>query len=276
MPVDTLFVEGKLDVEILTALCAGAPEVERAGGKGELSAAVTDALQLGRNAAYLRDRDFDYKPGDRANEPAVDHQTQHKVVLGWRWFRHSLECYLLEPSLVALAVPTAATDFVMALRAAAAAIRWYQAARWAVATARHATVPWYKLETGIDSHTDFRLPERLDHDAVAAWMDGHVAQYRDHWNRALEPDEVRRQYGGYAQRFDAGFLGDTAAILVWFSGKDLMAALGGWAATAGMDSPGKLRERLRDWVLTNPERALELLPEWSRLCEKLRAPAPHR
>ncbi len=275
MPIDRLFVEGRLDATILAALCRGMPTVERVGGKLVLVTRVTDALQLGQRAAYLRDRDFDFEPGGRSDEPVIDRATAQGAPLGWRWSRHSLECYLLEPSLVADAVLAVAGNYESALQAAAASIRWYQAARWAIGSSRQAMVRWYRLDTGVDSGKDFILPGRLDPVSVSGWMDAHVAEYRNAWNSELEPGLLRERFDGYARRFDDGLVHDSTRILRWFSGKDLMAALAGRLSSVGLQAPGEFRARIRDWVLHNPEQALALQPEWRILRDRLAAsPGP--
>jgi hypothetical protein len=56
-------------------------------------------------------------------------------------------------------------------------------------------------------------------------------------------------------------LPETSALLAWFPGKDLMAALAPWLEARHL-VPDRLRVRLRDWVVDHSEQALDLLGEW--------------
>ncbi|MFH1117073.1 MAG: hypothetical protein V1792_24410 [Pseudomonadota bacterium] len=69
--------------------------------------------------------------------------------------------------------------------------------------------------------------------------------------------------------FDDAFVAEVSNVLLWFSGKDILAGIAEWLGTKGVDNPGAFRASLRDWIIANPERALELLPEWSSLTEIL-------
>jgi hypothetical protein len=44
-----------------------------------------------------------------------------------------------------------------------------------------------------------------------------------------------------------------------------------WLLAKGIASPGAFRASLRDWIIANPRRAIELLPEWNGLIGVLRA-----
>jgi hypothetical protein len=62
-----------------------------------------------------------------------------------------------------------------------------------------------------------------------------------------------------------------ANVLLWFSGKDILAGMADWLATRSIANPGEFRAILRDWIISNPDRAIELLPEWKGLIDILRA-----
>ena len=44
-----------------------------------------------------------------------------------------------------------------------------------------------------------------------------------------------------------------------------------WLISMGVANPGTFRASLRDWIIANPVRALDLLTEWSGLIRVLRA-----
>lgn len=63
----------------------------------------------------------------------------------------------------------------------------------------------------------------------------------------------------------------TEEVLLWYSGKDLLAALTSSIALRPENNPMAFRRRLRDWVRNNPAAALALFPEWQALLNQLRA-----
>jgi hypothetical protein len=77
---------------------------------------------------------------------------------------------------------------------------------------------------------------------------------------------VIKNYSDYVNRFDNDFCNDLESILVWFSGKNFLAAIGQWITSTGSyANPGAFRAILRDWVRSNREAALEIIPEWGSL-----------
>ena len=75
MPVSTLLVEGALDRELLHAVFQGHPVVERGGSKNSLAPEVRRMRAKSKvNAAYLRDRDFDFDPAHDGSIPTVDRE----------------------------------------------------------------------------------------------------------------------------------------------------------------------------------------------------------
>jgi hypothetical protein len=74
----------------------------------------------------------------------------------------------------------------------------------------------------------------------------------------------------FAAQFDDGFLSDVSNVLIWFSGKDLLAGMSDWLRSRNFANPGEFRTFLRDWIIDHPERTLELLPEWRGLLDALR------
>ena len=263
MPVTKLFVEGDLDEEILTGIFAGAPVVEKRGGKyglqgmvlRERSATGTDGVH------FLRDRDFDYEPPTSAPHlPTPIFSERTKVLVGWRWFRHSIECYLLEPAIAAAALGTPKEKLKTLIQQAGPELSSYQAARWAVGQARAKLPPSRHLETAPqDCVDDFRLPSDRSEQASWTWLSTTTREFFEPVAAAFAEDALRRNFDDRRIKFAAMGVGD---ILVWFSGKDVLSFI---APQIGSDSPKRLRNRLRNWVRNNPEEAVRLLPEWAEL-----------
>lgn len=271
MPVAGLLVEGKLDKELMTAVLQGRPAVEvGGGGKYALPHAARHRKppMIGR-LAYLRDRDFDADPPEDATRPVL--VPHGDGVLGWTWCRHEIENYLLEPAIVAMALGCDVAEYGVALTTAATGLRPYAAARWTVGATRRNLPPSHALETRPAElrDGDFRLPDELSPEATRTWLLVHTMAFRDRVcpqldDAALEPTLQRYR------TILAGALANAGSVLVWFPGKDLIGALTPWLAPRQLDA-GRFRERLRDWFVEHPEKALEILAEWRELLAALRS-----
>ena len=270
MPLAKLFVEGRLEAELLNPILQGDPLLQQGGSKYSLRPrAMTDRRENRVQAGYLRDRDFDFDPPGEVGQPTIDYSYAGRPV-GWRWSRHEIENYLLEPSLVGEAMQWPIGAFESALRQSALAIRSYEAARWTVGIVRRALPPHYELHTRPDDLADIGLPATLDRESVRAWMDQNIARHRARIVAVMDPVAVEHSFDLMGARFAEAFGGDMTAILTWFSGKDLFAGLAVWLTTMGVANPGAFRAALRDWVIANPDRALDLLPEWRALVSAIR------
>jgi len=221
-------------------------------------------------AGYLRDRDFDFDPPADLSRPTVDAQDAG-VPFGWRWCRHELENYLIDPAIVSEAMAWPTPDIEAALREAAAKIQTYQVARWTIGIVRRALPPHYELRTRPDGLNEIDLPVALDSAVVNAWALNSIANHRAPMEAATDPATVEASLDAFAARFNDAFVADTGKVLVWFSGKDLLAGLADWLVAKGVPNPGEFRASLRDWTIANPVRALELLPEWQGMTELVRA-----
>lgn len=277
MPVTRLFVEGELDAQLLAPLFAGRPVVQALKGSKHALAPRTleerakDKTDQAR-CYYLRDRDFDYEPPEEITTPVVDREHEGRI-LGWRWARHEIENYMLEPALVAQCLGVSRDDYVQALSEAAMRIRFYEAARWAIGLARARLPQPYRLQTHHPRRragAEFYLPDALDDQATARWLLDHVSQYRGAVDAALDADAVREAYRCHVRRFTDAFLANAHNVLAWFSGKDLMKALAPWLPAQGIDAPGAFRNKLRDWMRENPSSIVQMLPEWNELRRILR------
>lgn len=130
--------------------------------------------------------------------------------------------------------------------------------------------PHYELETrpGLN---DIALPSALDAESVNRWAFGSIAKHLRHIAEKGEPDALQTSFDSFLERFDADFMADVEKILLWFSGKDILAGMADWLSNQRIaENPGKFRALLRDWIRENPEKTLELLPEWMGLVEAVR------
>jgi hypothetical protein len=270
MPIAKLFIEGYLEAEVLNPILQGNPLLQRGGSKYSLRPRSRAEREENKVAAgYLRDRDFDFDPPLDLSKPTVDSEYRG-VPFGWRWCRHEIENYLIDPAVVSEAMSWPIQDIEDAIRQAARKIRSYEAARWTVGIVRRALPPHYELRTRPDLN-EIALPSALDPAAVNAWALTSIGDHRSRIAAATDPSALQASLDGFAARFDDAFVADVASILLWFSGKDIMAAMSDWLGAKAVANPGELRASLRDWIIANPERALELLPEWNAMTEVLRA-----
>lgn len=272
MSVAILFVEGSLEMAIFTHLLRGNPALRRGGSKYTLKArAGTERAENGIAAAYLRDRDFDFDPPEDLSSPTID-ASSAELPWGWRWCRHELENYLLEPTLVSEAMGWQRSDFENALCESALKIRDYQAARWAIGTARRSLPPAYELRTKPDEldKRELGLPACLDKKVVRDWATQSIEEHRQRFVSATESGRVESSFESFLTRFDGEFVQSLEQILLWFSGKDLLVGMSDWLVTQKLPNAGLLRADVRDWIIAHPERALELLPEWKQLVDALR------
>lgn len=265
MPIAKLFIEGKLDFEVLNPVLNGAPLLQLGGSKNSLKPRASNERRENEVAAgYLRDRDFDFDPPDDLSKPTVDSD------LGWRWCRHEIENYLIDPDIINAATGWPASEIRAAILEAAGVIRSYEAARWTVGLVRRALPPNYDLNTKPKSG-DFALPSALDSTAVSDWALSNIEAHRNRIVASMEPVTVQASLDKFFARFDDVFIADLTKVLLWFSGKDILAGMADWLVTKSFANPGEFRMLLRDWIIANPDRAIELLPEWQGLIDILRA-----
>ncbi len=271
MPIAKLFVEGVLEVQILTPILQGNPVPQQGGSKDSLKPRARTERRENRVAAgYLRDRDFDFDPPADLSRPTMD-STDGGVPFGWRWCRHEIENYLIDPVVVSEALAWPIPEVGEAIRQAAAKITSYEAARWTLGTVRRALPPHFELRTRPDGLKEIDLPVALDSAAVNAWAAKSIEDHRKPIAAATDPPAVQASFAAFAARFDDAFVADVAKVLLWFSGKDLLAGMADWLITRAVANAGAFRASLRDWVMANPVRTLELLPEWNSMTEVLRA-----
>lgn len=277
MPVGQLLVEGKLDFELWRPICGGRPRVSPfLSGKHALKPRTRTARQEGKqDVYYLRDRDFDFDPPQDCSRPVTE-TDRSGAILGWHWCRHEIENYLLEPRLVAAALGLSAVECGVLLCAAATEICFYQAARWAVGVARRSLPPNYELRTRPEEvgDNDYRLPKELSAQGTAAWAMQVTADFCQRASDRLAAGRIQTSLHSFQARFCEKFCSDPNQVLLWFSGKDLFAALGNPDVMRCAVPPGISWPILRDWVTANSDQTLQLLLEWAALRDNLRAAGP--
>jgi len=271
MPIAKLFIEGNLESEILNPILQGTPVIQRGGSKNSLRPrARAERNENKINAGYLRDRDFDYDPPEDISKPTLDCEDAG-TPFGWRWCRHEIENYLVEPLVVNEAMSWPIDEIEQAIREVAREIRIYEAARWSVGTVRRALPPHYEMKTRPDYLNEIALPEAMDREAVSEWASTTIEEHRERIDKATDADDFRRSFEAFVSHFNDAFIEDVSNVLLWFSGKDILAGMADWLITKTFPNPGSFRASLRDWIIENPERATELLPEWNNLIVILRA-----
>lgn len=271
MPIAKLFIEGNLESEVLTPILQGNPLLQQGGSKNSLKPrARTERQENKVVAGYLRDRDFDFDPPVDLSKPTVD-SDDGGIPFGWRWCRHETENYLIDPVVVSEAMVWPIVEVEEAIRQSARKIRDYEAARWTVGIVRRALPPNYDLRTRPDELNDIGLPLALDPATVSEWASINIESHREQIVAVTDPAAVQESFGRFAARFNEVFVQDVPSILLWFSGKDILAGMSEWLLIKNVANPGAFRALLRDWIIANPERVLELLPEWKGMTEVLRA-----
>lgn len=272
MPLSTLIVEGKLDAEILFAVLQGDPVVERGGSKNALKPQAREKCRGGVATGYLRDRDFDHEPPQDRSCAVVDSEHEGKP-LGWRWVRHEIENYLIDPLIVEAALGIDQKDWSVILTEVAGRIRWYQIARWTIGEVRRNLPPHHELRTRTeDLGEKIQLPQDIGEIPCLDWCRNDIAQYRDRIVEQMASATVESLIASRSIRVSAANLGEADNVLIWCSGKDLLAGLPSEVLlSAGTQTPGALRAKLRDWIRSHPEHALECFDEWQDLIRQIRS-----
>ena len=272
MPITKLYIEGNLDSELLAPILAGDPLLQQGGSKNALRPrTLTERKENQTNTGYLRDRDFDYDPPDDLSKPTVDcREESSNRPIGWRWCRHEIENYLIEPHLVHQATALPIRKIEDAIHHAARAIRKYEAARWTIGLVRRELPPHYALQTRPDDLNEIALPKELGYESVSNWALRSIEDHRNRIADATQPSRIQESIRDFDSRFDDRFVSDTNNILLWFSGKDILAGMAEWLHKNGFRNPGAFRASVRDWIIDHPEPALKLLPEWKGLIGVLR------
>ncbi len=275
MPVSRLLAEGKLDIEVFGSLLAGNPVVDpHPTPKGSLKPRSLDLRrETKKPVCYLRDRDFDFLPAADLTQPTIDASEPGGAILGWRWCRHEIENYLLDPGVIHAALGWDQAAFETELVNAARGIKHYQAARWTVGQTRQILPPAkeFPSKPGECLGHEFLLPADLSQPATAHWVHSQAAAFVASVQGVLAGAQITADLTNHTSRLTDAFLADVRSVLVWCSGKDLFAALMPWLQSTHKIHPSQLRSLVRDWIAVNPDQTLVLLPEWKTFRDLLRA-----
>jgi hypothetical protein len=288
VPLRMLVVEGELDAVVMRQFLPTTVEVLIGGGKGSLKPKTTDRarVQMERGLrqvgiskyCFLRDRDFDFVPQD--NEKLAEgvpftstSLSGNYLIEGYRWHRHELESYLIDPQVVCSrlsAIPE--TRYEEILCSAAKRIRFYQAARWTIGIAKeqllkvkHPTTrpPYLKKE--------YRLPEddRLNRESCRELAKSTVESYINQVNQIGTPD-TGILFDQFMDRFTEEFCENSTNVLEWFAAKDLVAAIFPALKKMGhFDNESQFVIACRDWVRDHPDDVRTFFPEWDQLIKRL-------
>lgn len=277
MPVMRLLVEGDLDQQLLQNVLSGNPTVVATkGSKNSLGPMTREDRKKSRNLniCYLRDRDFDYDPPETQHGPIVDdHDQDHEgSVLGWRWCRHEIENYMLEPSIVRAVTGISIDGYITAMHEAAHKIRFYQSARWTIGIARRELQPPHKFKTRPiqAKKKEHYLPDDLSENFSWDWVDSTSESFSERVSSALNRTTLRSHFEKMLDNYNSNIQNSFGNILLWFSGKDLFKGLEPWISIKGYKNSGEFCSSLRDWFQDHPDDVLDLLPEWKSFVNYLR------
>jgi len=162
-------------------------------------------------------------------------------------------------------------DIAEAIHQSARKIRGYEAARWTIGIVRRTLPPQYALRTRPENLNEIALPMKLDNRTVNDWVSNRIGTHRTRIADSTTPQRVQKTFDDLITRFDDTFVSDTTNVLLWFSGKDILAGMADWLRAQSVANAGLFRASLRDWIIANPERTLDFLPEWQSLTKVLRA-----
>ena len=246
MPIVKLYIEGNLESEVLNPILQGSPVLQQGGSKNALRPRTRAERQENRVAAgYLRDRDFDFDPPANLSTPTVDAEDDNTPI-GWRWCRHEIENYLIEPALVGEAMGWPVNDIAEAIHQSARKIRGYEAARWTIGIVRRTLPPQYALRTRPENLNEIALPMKLDNRTVNDWVSNRIGTHRTRIADSTTPQRVQKTFDDLITRFDDTFVSDTTNVLLWFSGKDILAGMADWLRAQSVANAGLFRASLRD------------------------------
>jgi hypothetical protein len=94
-----------------------------------------------------------------------------------------------------------------------------------------------------------------------------VAEFRRQVEATLDDTVLQASLAERMQRLASLTVIDE--VLIWYSGKDLLAALSPLIATRPEANPKAFRRQLSRWVQEHPQEALALFPEWQALLAAL-------
>jgi len=264
-------VGAAIDSTLLRLCLAGRCLVRGEGSKDSMRDSVLGNRRSGIRAAAVTDGDFvPAWPGSPA-EPVVSlRRWNHRfneadVLLGWRWPRHEIENYLLDPALVETALGQIPPNFEEALEEARDQIACYQAARAALALSRpkgkmRILSTWGK-RLGSGKHW---MPDKsgLSEDACRKSIEERINEYGE--RRSISVDEVLQRMDELMPDYQAGG-SRYRDYLRAYSGKDLLWQLAGWLRGTSHNNPTKFCHELLSELAGQVFDPASLFSEWAEL-----------
>jgi hypothetical protein len=172
----------------------------------------------------------------------------------------------IEPKIVQVAFPNLDLDnYQTQLKAAAYHIRFYEAPRWSIGVARRSLPPHHELETRPRDLSEIAIPNDCSEPSTYTWLQEETNHFYSKISDSLREEVVADNHQVFKNRFNEAFCQDINNILLWFSGKDLLAALNTWCVENGFQYPGDFRAELGKLCRYEPEEVRNLLPEWQAL-----------
>lgn len=280
MPVGMLLCEGVAqgpDGRLLSALIGDLRiTVRPAGDKHGLANRVIAWQEMPGSStavAAIRDCDFDFDPR-AAGMPGdwVIRPNNQPIRAGWHWERVEVENYLIDPLIVVNAIKLdadAAVAYREAFAVAAEGLADYTAARYALSRSRPR---WLRLENRWGESAGLRdhlIPAQRDNTACRSGMLDCLAQFLHHLpsNTAV----LERYEQACLEYAPTGSRGKQPEV--YYSGKDLLCALGPALERMGLGHPGKFRELMLSRIENSSELVWEWLPEWRELRRLLQSGA---
>lgn len=130
--------------------------------------------------------------------------------------------------------------------------------------ARRSLPPFTELPTRpSELKNELQLPPDCSQAACFTWAQQHVGAFRQHVASTLDDAVLHVSLSERVQKLSS--LTAIDDVLLWYSGKDLLAALSPLIATRPEDNPKAFRRQLSRWVQERPHEAVALFPEWQAL-----------
>ncbi|KEO81866.1 hypothetical protein [Tumebacillus flagellatus] len=286
MPVTQLFVEGEFDSNLISAVLQEADleiTVTPKGPKYGLQSKVLEERgRLGGTIFYLRDRDFDFGLTEIGDAPELLEANLDGVVthLGWRWSRHEIENYVAEPAVLSEVASLVARRTISVeevtnkLTESAQTLRFYQAARWTIGTAKKVLPPYNKEINSRPMKKEWRLPpaEALTAESNVQWVLDMTNPFLNQVQSVLNEQQIRADFEKYVELFSEANCNNIQWVLHMCSGKDLLTGLKDWFIELGFQSPKDVVSTVINHVVQHdPQLPLRHIPEFQAFCQLIQA-----
>jgi hypothetical protein len=269
--VSLLLCEGGInspDVRVLSKLLGGRCQLRPHGPKYGMGASIIARREsIGRGEVFgIIDGDFVGSWQSPVDRP-VPWTGSDGTVLGWRWERKEIENYLIDPTVVNLALNQSNSvvsiqGYQSSLGAARDRLPAYQAARAALAASRirFRDLPSsFGKERGSEQHP---FPDSLDDSSCRDGMRQVVAAHQQ--TQIVEVGTVEAAFTSLLPQFQAGGPRH-ASHLHSFAGKDLLWAMDDALRGLGFAGAWAFREKVLLGIQQSPDDIGAWLPEWGEL-----------